>query len=88
MGQLQEERGTVSLPSQFPSQAIVDVSENMRAKIYSFFCKIGFTDLPGLTVDDHVTLTIIEKYLDFKIGEVWTEIMKELEVRVCKFSRN
>ncbi|PVD30636.1 hypothetical protein C0Q70_09909 [Pomacea canaliculata] len=80
MGQLQEERGTVSLPSQFPSQAIVDVSENMRAKIYSFFCKIGFTDLPGLTVDDHVTLTIIEKYLDFKIGEVWTEIMKELEM--------
>ncbi|KAK7110003.1 cilia- and flagella-associated protein 69-like isoform X2 [Littorina saxatilis] len=80
MGRVQEERGTVSLPASCPSQAIVDVSENMRAKIYSLFCKIGFTDLPGLSVEDHVTLTIIEKYLDFKMGEVWTETMKELEV--------
>nr|KAG5707622.1 hypothetical protein BaRGS_031004 [Batillaria attramentaria] len=80
MGHIQEERGTVSLPAKCPSQAIVDVSENMRAKIYSIFCKIGFTDLPGLTVEDHVTLVIIEKYLDFKMGEVWTETMKELEV--------
>ena len=82
MGRLQEERGTVSLPANCPSQAIVDVSENMRAKIYSLFCKIGFTDLPGLGVEDHVTLTTIEKYLDFKMGEVWTETMKELEVGV------
>ena len=70
----------MSLPANCPSQAIVDVSENMRAKIYSLFCKIGFTDLPGLGVEDHVTLTTIEKYLDFKMGEVWTETMKELEV--------
>lgn len=82
MGRLQEECGTVSLPANCPSQAIVDVSENMRAKIYSLFCKIGFTDLPGLGVEDHVTLTTIEKYLDFKMGEVWTETMKELEVGV------
>ncbi|KAL8615408.1 hypothetical protein ACOMHN_036228 [Nucella lapillus] len=80
MGRIQEERGTVSLPANWPSQAIVDVSENMRAKIYSLFCKVGFTDLPGLGVEDHVTLTTIEKYLDFKMGEVWTETMKELEV--------
>lgn len=80
MGRIQDERGTVSLPAKCPSQAIVDVSENMRAKIYSLFCKVGFTDLPGLTVEDHVTLVTIEKYLDFKMGEVWTETMKELEV--------
>ncbi|XP_053373870.1 cilia- and flagella-associated protein 69-like [Mercenaria mercenaria] len=61
------------------SQAIVDVSENMRAKIYSLYCKIGFTDLPGLTVEDHITLTVIETYLDFKMGEVWTEILSELD---------
>ena len=83
MGRIQEERGTVSLPANCPSQAIVDVSENMRAKIYSLFCKIGFTDLPGLGVEDHVTLTTIEKYLDFKMGEVWTETMRELEVGPC-----
>lgn len=80
MGRIQEERDTVSLPANCASQAIVDVSENMRAKIYSLFCTVGFTDLPGLTVEDHVTLTMIEKYLDFKMGEVWMETIKELEV--------
>lgn len=79
MGTLQEEKGFTPLPANCPSQAIVDVSENMRAKIYSLFCKIGFTDLPGLTVDDHITLTVVEKYMDFKMGEVWTEILSELD---------
>ena len=27
----------------------------------------GFVDLSGLTTEDHVTLTIIEHYLDFKV---------------------
>ena len=31
----------IPLPADRPSQAIVDVSENMRAKIYSMFCKLG-----------------------------------------------
>ncbi|KAK3587960.1 hypothetical protein CHS0354_014478 [Potamilus streckersoni] len=79
MGILQEEQGVIPLPASCPSQAIVDVSENMRAKIYSLFCKIGFSDLPGLTIEDHITLTVIEKYLDFKMGEVWSEIITELE---------
>lgn len=30
-----------SLPSHVPSRAIVEVSENMRAKIYGLFCKLG-----------------------------------------------
>ncbi|XP_060581085.1 cilia- and flagella-associated protein 69-like [Ruditapes philippinarum] len=79
MGKLQEGQGVIPLPANCMSQAIVDVSENMRAKIYSLYCKIGFTDLPGLTVEDHITLTVIEKYLDFKMGEVWTEILSELD---------
>lgn len=78
MGVLQEKQGVIPQLASNPSQAIVDVSENMRAKIYSIFCKIGFTDLPGLTVDDHVTLTVVEKYLDFKMGEVWNEVIAEL----------
>jgi hypothetical protein len=40
IGRIQEERGTVSLPANCASQSIVDVSENMRAKIYSLFCKV------------------------------------------------
>ncbi|KAK2187769.1 hypothetical protein NP493_155g04048 [Ridgeia piscesae] len=81
MGALQESEGVIPLPASMPSQAIVDVSENMRAKIYAMFGKIGFVDLPGLTTEDHVTLTIIEHYLDFKLGEVWTEVVSELEVQ-------
>lgn len=41
MGVLQEQQGIVSLPASIPSQSIVDVSENMRAKLYSIFCKVG-----------------------------------------------
>ena len=41
MGTVQERQGVIPLPANRPSQAIVDVSENMRAKIYSMFCKLG-----------------------------------------------
>lgn len=36
-------------------------------KICCVFLLLGFVELPGLTGDDHVTLTIIEHYLDFKV---------------------
>ncbi|ELU15468.1 hypothetical protein CAPTEDRAFT_176397 [Capitella teleta] len=78
MGGLQEQQGVIAVPANCPSQAIVDVSENMRAKLYALFCKTGFIELPGLTTEDHVTLTIIEHYMDFKLGEVWSEIQQEL----------
>ena len=41
VGDLQESQGIIPLPASMPSQAIVDVSENMRAKIYAMFGKIG-----------------------------------------------
>ena len=41
MSTLQEIQGIIALPSSFPSPAVVDVSENLRAKIFSMFCKIG-----------------------------------------------
>ena len=54
MGSLQEKQGVICLPASCPSQAIVDVSENMRAKIYALFCKIGtnlqderYTEVPS-----------------------------------------
>jgi hypothetical protein len=71
-------RSVVSLPASCPSAAIVDVSENIRAKLYSIFSKIGFMELPGLATEDYVTLTIIEHYMDLKTGEVWTELLSEL----------
>ncbi|KAJ7389807.1 hypothetical protein OS493_028775 [Desmophyllum pertusum] len=79
IGTVQERQGVIPLPADRPSQAIVDVSENMRAKIYSMFCKLGFNAIPGLSTLDYVTVAVIEKYLDFKMLEVWHEIKVELE---------
>lgn len=68
IGSHQANSDTIPLPANQPSLSIVDVSENMRAKLYALFCKIGFIELPGLTTEDHVTLTIIEHYLEFKVS--------------------
>ncbi|BFZ02069.1 hypothetical protein BsWGS_05107 [Bradybaena similaris] len=84
MGSYQAELGIVSQPPSYISQAIADVGENNRAKIYSLFTKIGFTELPGLTIADHVSLAIIERYLDFKLAEVWSEIIEELHAENVK----
>ena len=67
-----------SQPTDASSLAIVDVSENLRSKIYAVFTRLGFSDLPGLTTGDYVTLALIEKYLDLKMGEVWKEVKNEL----------
>ncbi|KAK2830703.1 hypothetical protein Q5P01_018634 [Channa striata] len=68
------------IPANMPSAAILEMSENLRAKIYSIFSKLGFKDLPGLSTKDYVTLSIIRRYLDFKVGEVWDEISRELSL--------
>lgn len=68
MGEYQQEQKTQPMPASSPSAAIVDVVESMRAKIYSLFYKIGYTDLPGMSTEDYVTLTIIEQYLNLKVS--------------------
>ncbi|CDQ97718.1 unnamed protein product [Oncorhynchus mykiss] len=40
----------------------------------------GFEALPGLSTEDYITLSIVTRYLDFKVGEVWDEISKELSL--------
>ncbi|XP_030849365.1 cilia- and flagella-associated protein 69 [Strongylocentrotus purpuratus] len=79
MGSFQEEAGIKPLPANQPSHAITDISENMRAKIYALFCKIGSEDPKGLSTEEQVTLVIIRRFLDFKEGEIWVEITSELE---------
>lgn len=64
---MQLEHEVISQPHTASSVAIVDVYENLRAKIYAVFSRLGFSDLPGLTTEDYVTLSIMEKYLDFKV---------------------
>uniref|UniRef100_A0A8C2Y7T9 Cilia and flagella associated protein 69 n=1 Tax=Coturnix japonica TaxID=93934 RepID=A0A8C2Y7T9_COTJA len=78
-GSFQKEQEVVPVPSGCPSFAIVEISENIRAKLYSLLCKLGFDNLPGLSAKDFVTLAIIRRYIDFKVGEVWSEVCAELK---------
>ncbi|NXM10572.1 CFA69 protein, partial [Ploceus nigricollis] len=75
----QKQQKVIPLPASCPSFAIMEISESIRAKIYSLFCKLGFENLPGLSAKDFVTLAIIQRYIDFKIGEVWSEISAEIK---------
>ncbi|CAF1323044.1 unnamed protein product [Adineta steineri] len=84
MGALQQSVPIVPLKRSEPSRSVLDLIDNMRSKIYGFFCKIGFGQLPGLHEEDFVTLCIIENFLDFKMGEIWQEIMSELEMEGTK----
>ncbi|CAM4521712.1 cilia- and flagella-associated protein 69 isoform X1 [Caretta caretta] len=79
VGSFQEQQGVIPMSANCPSTAIMEVSENMRAKIYSVLCKLGFENLPGLSAKDFVTLAVIRRYLDFKVGEVWSELCAELK---------
>ncbi|NXL76807.1 CFA69 protein, partial [Leptocoma aspasia] len=69
----------IPLPASCPSFAIMEISESIRAKVYSLFCKLGFENVPGLSAKDFVTLAIIQHYIDFKVGEVWSEISAEIK---------
>ncbi|NWU21147.1 CFA69 protein, partial [Dyaphorophyia castanea] len=75
----QKQQKIIPVPANCPSFAIMEISESIRAKIYSLFCKLGFENLPGLSAKDFVTLAIIQRYIDFKVGEVWGEICAEIK---------
>ncbi|XP_054940937.1 cilia- and flagella-associated protein 69 isoform X1 [Physeter macrocephalus] len=76
----QEEQKITPLPANCPTIAVMDVAENIRAKIYAVLGKLDFENLPGLSAEDFVTLCIIHRYLDFKIGEIWNEIYEEIKL--------
>ncbi|XP_032909535.1 cilia- and flagella-associated protein 69 isoform X1 [Catharus ustulatus] len=75
----QKRQKVIPVPASCPSFAIMEISESIRAKVYSLFCKLGFENLPGLSAKDFVTLAIIQRYIDFKIAEVWSEICAEIK---------
>ncbi|NXH04731.1 CFA69 protein, partial [Loxia leucoptera] len=75
----QKQQKVIPVPASCPSISIMEISESLRAKIYSIFCKLGFEYLPGLSAKDVVTLAIIQHFIDFKVGEVWSEISAEIK---------
>ncbi|CAF3352412.1 unnamed protein product [Rotaria sp. Silwood1] len=84
MGLLQQSVPLTSLKRFEPSRSVLDLIDNMRSKIYGFFCKLGFSELPGLHEEDYITICIIENFLDFKMGEIWQEIITELDMEGVK----
>uniref|UniRef100_A0A8C5KHJ6 Cilia and flagella associated protein 69 n=1 Tax=Jaculus jaculus TaxID=51337 RepID=A0A8C5KHJ6_JACJA len=76
----QEEQKIMPLPANCPSIAVMDVAENIRAKIYAVLGKLDFENLPGLSAQDFVTLCVIHRYLDFKTGEIWNEVYEEIKL--------
>ncbi|XP_001377964.2 cilia- and flagella-associated protein 69 isoform X1 [Monodelphis domestica] len=76
----QEDQKIIPMPASCPTTSIMEVSENIRAKIYAVLGKLDFENLPGLSAEDFVTLCVIHRYLDFKIGEIWNEINEEIRV--------
>ncbi|XP_066210269.1 cilia- and flagella-associated protein 69 isoform X1 [Saccopteryx leptura] len=80
----QEEQKIMPLPANCPSLAVMDVAENIRAKIYAVLGKLDFENLPGLSTEDFVTLCVIHRYLDFKVGEIWNEISEEIKLEKLK----
>ncbi|KAI4817886.1 hypothetical protein KUCAC02_011259 [Chaenocephalus aceratus] len=78
LGVYQQEDPQLSFPANVPSAAVLELSENLRSKVYSIFCKLGFHDLPGLSRKHYVALSVVRRYLDFKVGEVWEEVSREL----------
>uniref|UniRef100_A0A9J7X9S9 Cilia- and flagella-associated protein 69 ARM repeats domain-containing protein n=1 Tax=Cyprinus carpio carpio TaxID=630221 RepID=A0A9J7X9S9_CYPCA len=72
-----QDESSSSSSSHDVSAAVRDVSENLRANIYCIFCKLGFEGLLGLSAEDHVTLSVIHRYLDFKVCEVVQELWSE-----------
>ncbi|NXK26185.1 CFA69 protein, partial [Arenaria interpres] len=75
----QKQQEVIPVPANYPSFAIMEISENIRAKLYLLLCKLGFENLPALSAKDFVTLAIIRHYIDFKVGEVWSELCAELK---------
>ena len=61
------------------TRSILEVSESLRANIYSLLSRLGYLDHPGLKIDDHITLTIIESYLEFKVCSL---IFLKLELNI------
>ncbi|EPQ13894.1 Hypothetical protein D623_10033820 [Myotis brandtii] len=80
----QVEQKIMPMPANCPTFAVMDVAENIRAKIYAVLGKLDFENLPGLSTEDFVTLCIIHRYLDFKIGEIWNEIYEEMKLENLK----
>lgn len=79
-GLQREMRAQASNEHSHASLCVMDVADNMRAKIYSLCSRLDFRAVPdSISVEDRATIVLIERYMDIKTGEIWREIASELE---------
>ena len=58
------------------------VSTDQRmCKLYAVLHLLGFENISGLSAGDQATLTLVEKYVKFKQGEVWMEMSTRFHVK-------
>jgi hypothetical protein len=79
-GEVQQSVGVCSVNANQASPAILDIVDNMRAKIYALLHRLGFSNMSGLSPSELITLSVIEQYLELKLREVWHEINDELMI--------
>uniref|UniRef100_A0A3Q4HX06 Cilia- and flagella-associated protein 69 ARM repeats domain-containing protein n=1 Tax=Neolamprologus brichardi TaxID=32507 RepID=A0A3Q4HX06_NEOBR len=71
----------LSFPANVPSAAVLEMSENLRLKIYSVFLKksealLKVSDAEDINRDKHQHLSLVV----LQVGEVWDEISRELSL--------
>ena len=58
----------------------------MNLEKHKLFKKInhfaGFNDLPGLSAKHHVTLSIVRRYLDFKVKILFVKRRKVVNIKI------
>lgn len=50
-------------------------------KVYAVLAQLGFASIAGLDARDAATLTLVEKYVKFRQGEVWLDIATAFHAR-------
>jgi hypothetical protein len=56
-------------------------TDGRMCKIYAVLHLLGFDKISGISPQDRATLTLVEKYVKFKQGEVWMDINNEFHVK-------
>jgi hypothetical protein len=59
-------------------------TDQRMCKVYSVLHLLGFGNITGLSAKDQATLTLVEKYVKFKQGEVWMDIGTRFHVKGFK----
>lgn len=71
-----------SQKTNFTDTLITTVGESdvsLNSKIFAMFSKLGFDSLQStLSSSEQTTMLEVQKYLDYKIGQVWSEIGADL----------